>query len=161
MRKIIAVDFDGTLCEAKWPEIGAPRKNIIAELIREQAAGAKLILWTCREGKQLEDAVTWCLDEGLKFDAVNDNLPEMTELYGNNCRKVNADEYWDDKSVLILGDDTGYFSITKAAPGIPSVKVKDRAVIPQRKKRKRWWQRWFDGLRRGGDPLSEKPRNQI
>ena len=101
MRKTIAVDFDGCLCESKWPDIGAPRQRVINELIREQAEGARLILWTCREGEQLDAAVMWCLNRGLRFDTVNDNLPENKERFGTNCRKVLADEYWDDKNVLI------------------------------------------------------------
>ncbi len=101
--KIIAVDFDGTLCEEKWPDIGEARQQVINELIRQQVDGVKLILWTCREGEQLQAAVTWCLNHGLMFDAVNDNLEENKEQYGNNSRKVWATEYWDDKSVLVVG----------------------------------------------------------
>lgn len=101
--KIIAVDFDGTLCEAKWPEIGEPRQFVINQLIKQQADGAKLILWTCREGELLRAAVMWCLNHGLQFDAINDNLEENKTLYGNNSRKVYATEYWDDKSVVIVG----------------------------------------------------------
>ena len=101
--KIIAVDFDGCLCEAKWPDIGAPRQDVINELIREQAEGAKLILWTCRDGQQLEAAVMWCLNHGLKFDAINDNLEENKARYGGNSRKVSATEYWDDRNVLVVG----------------------------------------------------------
>ena len=61
--------------------------------------GAKLILWTCREGKELEEAVEACRAEGLLFDVVNDNLPEMKAEWGNNPRKVAADEYWDDRAL--------------------------------------------------------------
>lgn len=98
--KIIAVDFDGCLCAEKWPDIGAPYQLVINELIRQHADGAKLILWTCREGEQLKAAVMWCLNHGLKFDAVNDNLDENKALFGNNSRKIYASEYWDDKSVI-------------------------------------------------------------
>ena len=49
--------------------------------------------------EQLEDAVAWCKERGLEFDAVNENLPELIELYGNDCRKINADIYIDDKAV--------------------------------------------------------------
>lgn len=49
--KIIAVDFDGTLCENKWPEIGEPMFGTIAYLLKEKEQGAKLILWTCRVGE--------------------------------------------------------------------------------------------------------------
>lgn len=67
--------------------------------------GDKLILWTCREGALLDEAVLWCLNRGLKFDAVNDNLPEDIEKYGNNCRKVNADVYLDDKNRTVIEVD--------------------------------------------------------
>lgn len=67
-----------------------------------KADGGKVILWTCREGKMLEEAVLWCLNRGLRFDAVNDNLPELKEAFGNNTRKIYADEYWDDRSVPVI-----------------------------------------------------------
>lgn len=99
----IAVDFDGTICENRFPDIGAPREAVIAHLKERQEQGDKIILWTCREKQNLHAAVMWCLHYGLKFDAVNDNLPEHIEEYGDNCRKVFADEYWDDKSVIVIG----------------------------------------------------------
>ena len=103
MNKIIAIDFDNTLFETDYPAIVRPISPVIkyAKLMRER--GAKLILWTCREGKELEEAVEACRAEGLLFDAVNDNLPEMKAEWGNNPRKVAADEYWDDRN--------GWFSI--------------------------------------------------
>ena len=98
--KIIAIDFDGTLCTNNWPEIGDPNFELIDCLLAEQkVAGSKLILWTCRTGDQLDAAVKWCQDHGLYFDAVNDNLPEQIEMYGNNSRKIFADIYVDDKSL--------------------------------------------------------------
>ena len=103
--KIIAVDFDGTLCYSNWPELGAPNTMLIDYLLQEKAAGSKLILWTCRAGKDLADATEWCREQGLTFDAINDNLPEIIELYGNNSRKITCDYYIDDKSVFI--DSTG------------------------------------------------------
>lgn len=57
MRKVIAVDFDGTLFENAWPGIGAPRANVIAAALREQQNGAALILWTCRTGEALRAAL--------------------------------------------------------------------------------------------------------
>lgn len=97
-RRIIAIDFDGTLCENAWPEIGAPKWDIIQRAKAEQEAGTALILWTCREGERLENALAACREWGLTFDAVNENLPELIEAYGGDCRKVTATEYWDDKA---------------------------------------------------------------
>ncbi len=97
--RIIAVDFDGTLHTGTWPEIGDVNMTVFNFCRNEQLNGARLILWTNRAGEQLEDAVAWCKERGLEFDAVNENLPELIELYGNDCRKINADIYIDDKAV--------------------------------------------------------------
>lgn len=59
-QNIIAVDFDGTLCENKWPEIGMPNEELIEYLKKRQANGEKLILWTSRNEEQTKDAVEWC-----------------------------------------------------------------------------------------------------
>lgn len=99
MRKAIAVDFDGCLCENAWPEIGPPNWAVIRAALEQQRAGAALILWTCRSGELLDKAVAWCGEHGLTFDAVNENLPERLEHYGSESRKVSADEYWDDLAV--------------------------------------------------------------
>lgn len=67
----------------------------------EQIAGAGLILWTCREGELLENALEACARWGLHFDAVNDSLPSWKKFYGNDTRKVGATEYWDDKAYRV------------------------------------------------------------
>lgn len=95
---VIAVDFDGTLCESTWPGIGDPNTELIKVLKKRRAGGDKVVLWTCRDGDKLQEAIAWCKDQGLEFDAVNDNLQELKEYWGNNPRKIFADEYWDDKA---------------------------------------------------------------
>lgn len=97
---IIAVDFDGTLCYSKWPDLGEPNQPLIDYLRSQRASGNKLILWTCRAGEALERAISWCRDQQLEFDAINDNLPEIVKKYGNNSRKITCDYYIDDKAVL-------------------------------------------------------------
>lgn len=99
---IIAVDFDGTLCKNRYPDIGEPIQEVIDKLLEEQRNGAKLILWTCRCDKQLADAVEWCERHGIIFDAVNDHLQELKEIFGNNTRKIFAHQYWDDHAVNIF-----------------------------------------------------------
>lgn len=98
MSYIIAVDFDGTLCKNMYPEIGEPNNALIEYLKIRQDVGHKLILWTCRVGDQLEQAIDWCQDHGLTFDAVNQNLPEIIEGFGGDCRKIFAHEYIDDRN---------------------------------------------------------------
>lgn len=108
--KIIAVDFDGTLVENKWPEIGAPIEKNIAKVKAEQEAGAKIILWTNRVGEPLEKALSFCKEQGIHLDAVNENLPEITKAFGTDCRKIFANEYWDDRAVPMSEKDIGEFS---------------------------------------------------
>jgi len=96
---IIAVDFDGTLCEACFPEIGRPNLELIRKLKTNRMNGDKLILWTCRTDKDLTDALAWCNSFGLNFDAINENLPEILALYGGDSRKIFADLYIDDRCI--------------------------------------------------------------
>lgn len=101
---IIAVDFDGTLHTGRWPGIGVPApyaKEAMETLKRE---GHFLILWTCREGDRLTEAVNWMLEKGIPFDCVNDHKPGSWEQYGNKSRKVYAHLYVDDRQVGGLPD---------------------------------------------------------
>lgn len=101
-KKVIAIDFDGTLCKSKYPAILKPKRRVIKRAIKEQKRGALLILWTCREGKELTEAIDWCRSYGLTFDAINSNPREQVRIFGTDPRKVGADEYWDDKSHRII-----------------------------------------------------------
>jgi hypothetical protein len=97
--RIIAVDFDGTLCKDAYPGIGVPNLRLIRSLIANRKNGDKLILWTCREGEHLQEAVDWCKARGLEFDAVNENVPELKEKYGTDPRKIGCNLMIDDKAV--------------------------------------------------------------
>lgn len=94
----IAVDFDGTLVEHQYPDIG--KDMIFAfETLRElQKNGALLILWTFRAGTELDEAVKYCRTKGIEFYAINRNYPE--EIFDESVsRKINADVFIDDKNV--------------------------------------------------------------
>ena len=99
---IIAVDFDGSLCTDAYPEIGDANNKLIWELQNRQSMGDKLILWTCRIGDKLSEAVSWCENRGLIFDAVNENLQETILKWGSNPRKITADIYIDDRAASPL-----------------------------------------------------------
>lgn len=100
-RKIVGVDFDGTLAITRgtYPKIQGPIQEVVDYVKSEQAAGAHLILITMREYDELRQAVEWCKEQGLHFDAVNDNLPQMKEFFGNNPRKIFCNEYLDDTNM--------------------------------------------------------------
>ena len=99
--KIIAIDYDGTIAVNSYPDAGEPNWYIINRAKEEQARGARLILWTCRTDKDLEVAVEACTNWGLRFEAINENPIDRQLLYGNNPRKIYADEYWDDRAMPI------------------------------------------------------------
>ena len=96
---IIAVDFDGTLVEDRFPEIGEVREAVWHDLFNAIENGAKIILWTSRDHERLKEAVEFCVSRGLHFDAINSNLDECQVLFNNDTRKVYANEYWDDKAI--------------------------------------------------------------
>jgi hypothetical protein len=94
----IAVDFDGTIVEHEYPEIGKEKLFAFQTLKEFDKMGARLILWTFRTGKELEDAVEFCRKNGVEFYAVNKNYPE--EVFDETVsRKINADVYIDDKNI--------------------------------------------------------------
>lgn len=70
----------------------------VAASITAFTDSVEVLLWTCRVGDKLQEAVEWCREHGLLFDAVNDNLSEMVEKWGSNSRKITADIYIDDKA---------------------------------------------------------------
>jgi len=99
--KILAIDFDGTLCEdSNFPEIGFPKMKTINWVKKQQSLGHKTILNTCRESDLLKEAVNWCTLHGLIFDSINENIPEL-KYHPMGHRKVIADIYLDDKSMKV------------------------------------------------------------
>lgn len=94
----IAVDFDGTIVEHKYPAIGEELLFAIETLKELQRQQYQLVLWTFRAGKELDEAVEFCRKRGLEFYAVNKNYPE--EVYDDSIsRKINADIYIDDRNI--------------------------------------------------------------
>ena len=110
MKKIIAVDFDGCLVTNRFPMVGEPIEKNIKRLKEEQEAGATVILWTCRSGKKLRDAIAFCEEHDIHLDKVNENADEIIEAFGSCSGKIFANEYWDDRAVLMDEYDTGDFS---------------------------------------------------
>ena len=102
---LIAVDFDGTIVEHRYPHIGKELPFAIASLKRIQEEGHRLILWTAREGKLLQEAIDFCEKRGLEFFAINSNYPgEEVDEAGIRARKLHADLFIDDRSLGGLPD---------------------------------------------------------
>lgn len=100
----IAVDFDGTIVEHRYPQIGKEIPFAIDTLKMLQQEGHWLILWSVREGKLLEEAVEWCKARGLEFYAVNSDYPEDDAPKGDRSRKLNAEMFIDDRNLGGLPD---------------------------------------------------------
>ena len=102
---IIAVDFDGTIVEHRYPAIGRERPFATETLKKLIKDGHRLILWTVREGRLLEEAVEFCRDRGVEFYAVNRDYPEEEKDRNNHfSRKLKADVWIDDRNVGGLPD---------------------------------------------------------
>ena len=107
---IIAVDFDGTLFTDEYPYIGKPIWSVINFCKKARQEGDTLILWTCRCGDDLKEAVEACKDVGLEFDYVNENSKEhMAKFNNQDTRKIYADVYIDDKMVDVKIIRSKYF----------------------------------------------------
>jgi|GEM_PF-3232634 len=96
---IIAVDFDGTLHTGEYPYIGAISPYAKKYMKKLKDDGHYLIIWTCREGDTLTEAINWLLSQDIPFDRVNDHELENKARYGGKTRKVYAHLYIDDKQV--------------------------------------------------------------
>lgn len=94
----IAVDFDGTIVKDAYPKIGKPLIFAFDTLKRFQEKGHRLILWTYRSGKPLDEAVNFCESNGVKFYAVNKSFPEEI-LDPKQSRKIDADVFIDDRNI--------------------------------------------------------------
>ena len=106
--KTIAVDFDGTIVEDRYPDIGPLIPNARNVLQRYRMAGGKVILWTCRTGQDLINALVFLTQNGIAVDAANSHLPENMETFRRRfphvpdrdveSRKIPADMYIDDRN---------------------------------------------------------------
>lgn len=139
---IIAVDFDGTIVTHEYPKIGKEIPFATQTLKMLAKDGHRLILWTVREGRLLEEAVKWCNERGVDFYAVNKDYPEE-ELDNNNhySRKLKADIWIDDRNVGGLPDWGTIYRIISEKRTYEEILCTDMqtGVSSVRSKRK-WWQ---------------------
>jgi hypothetical protein len=110
---VIAVDFDGTIVEHRYPEIGEELPFATEVLKMLIADRHKVVLYTMRNGKLLEDAVKWCAERGVEFYAVNSDEPNdfRADRNTNYSPKVNADYFIDDRNISGLPDWTTIYKI--------------------------------------------------
>lgn len=137
----IAVDFDGTIVEHRYPAIGKEipfATETLRMLIEDHH---RLILWTVREGKLLQDAIDWCHERGVDFWAVNNDYPE--EKKENNeffSRKIKADYFIDDRNIGGLPDWGQIYQIIHEHKSYADI-IREELGAPTKKKKKHWWSR--------------------
>ena len=145
---IIAVDFDGTIVQHKYPSIGKEipfATETLRMLIKDHH---KLILWSVREGKLLDEAVDWCRDRGVEFSAINETLRADTNEHSHNTRKIDADIYIDDCNIggrfdwdtvyHMIHDNLTYYDIIREAKRDAKREAVE-AASKQNEKKKGWF----------------------
>mgnify|MGYP003527103030 CR=1 FL=1 len=137
---IIAVDFDGTIVEHRYPAIG-PELPFAIDTLRQLAAeGHQLILWTVREGQYLDDAVEFCRSRGLEFYAVNRDYPEEEPERNNRfTRKLKADLWIDDRNLGGLPDWGTIYQMITERKTYEQI-LTERMSLDEPKPKKKWWQ---------------------
>lgn len=131
----IAVDFDGTIVEHRYPAIGKERPFATATLRRLIEDGHRLILWSVREGKLLDEAVEFCRERGVNFYAVNRDFEEEDGTGRDFSRKIKADLFIDDRNVGGLPDWGTIYALVKSHKTWEQHLVENGIVEAPRKKR--------------------------
>lgn len=136
----IAVDFDGTIVEHRYPKIGKEIPFATQTLRMLIADRHKLILWSVREGKLLEEAVEWCRERGIEFYAVNKDFPEEDlEKNQHFSRKLKADIWIDDRNIGGLPDWGTIYQMITERKTYEQV-LTERMALDEPKPQKKWWQ---------------------
>ena len=141
----IAVDFDGTIVEHRYPEIGKEIPFATETLKILIADRHKLILWSVREGELLDEAVNWCREHGVEFYAVNRDYPEERGTDNNNhfSRKLKVDMFIDDRNIGGLPDWGTIYHMIKENKTYYDIMMERMGTAhhDMAAKKKRWWQR--------------------
>ena len=122
---VLAVDFDGTIVEDRYPEIGKPLPFAIDTLKRLHADGHRIVLWTFRHGRPLRNAVDFLESQGVQLYAVNQSFPEESEQLDGYSRKIHADWFIDDRNI---GGFPGWGVVYQ------QISQKSLPAVPQKKK---------------------------
>ena len=136
---IIALDFDGTIVEHRYPEIGNEIPFAIDTLRKLTEQRHQIILWTVRRGKLLQEAVDWCKERGIEFYAINKNFPEEQIEDGNVYGKINADLFIDDRNLGGLPNWGTIYMMINEGKGWEEIYSDNRHDDEEEKPKKRRW----------------------
>ena len=136
---LIAVDFDGTIVEHKYPQIGREIPFAVDTLKRLIQDGHRLILWTIRHGETLQEAVEWCKERGLEFWSVNSDYAEQDIKAEERSPKVKCDMYIDDRNVGGLPDWGTIYNMITNNLSYETLNPALQSEDSGRKKKKKGW----------------------
>jgi len=97
---IIAIDFDGTIVQDKYPDIGNPYPGAIQAINELYDDGYCIIIDSCRARDKEDEMIDWLNRNGVKYCHCNENCRILIRRYSTDCRKISADIYIDDKSLF-------------------------------------------------------------
>lgn len=136
---VIAVDFDGTIVEHRYPRIGEEVPFAVETLKLLQQEKHRLILWSVREGELLEEAVEWCRERGLEFYAANKDYPEEDIKHQGFSRKLKADMFIDDRNIGGLPDWGLIYQMITEKKNFSQIYSQKEEDIHVPKKKKKWF----------------------
>lgn len=131
--KIIAVDFDGTIVDDKYPAIGKAKLFAFETLKQLQTDGYRLTLWTYRSGKALDEAVEFCSKNGIEFYAINNSFEGEDFNKETQSRKINADIFIDDRN---LGGFPGWGEVYQIITKKIEFSLHEHGKEPEKKKKR-------------------------
>lgn len=134
--KIIAVDFDGTIVEDAYPSVGRAKMFAFETLKKLQEDGHRLILWTYRHGKTLDEAIEFCRKNGVEFYAVNNSFEGENYDPSEASRKLNADLFIDDRN---LGGFPGWGEVYHIIKNKVKFSLNNDGLEAETKKKKNWF----------------------
>jgi hypothetical protein len=135
----IAIDFDGTIVEHRYPRIGEEIPFAVDTLKLLQQEKHRLILWSVREGDLLDEAVEWCRARGLEFYAANKDYPEEERDHEGFSRKLKVDMFIDDRNVGGLPDWGVIYELIKGRKTLAEIYSQPQEEPVRKKKKKSWW----------------------
>lgn len=133
----IALDFDGTIVEHRYPKIGKEIPFAVATIKKLIEEGHHFMLWTVREGDLLDEAVEWCRSRGIEFYAINKGYEEEENSDRHYSRKLKADLFIDDRNVGGLPDWGTIYQLVSRRISYEEL-MREEGLLPEKKK-KHWW----------------------
>lgn len=133
----IALDFDGTIVEHRYPQIGKELPFAVATIKKLIDEGHHFMLWTVREGDLLDEAVEWCRSRGIEFYSINKGYEEEDNSDHHYSRKLKADLFIDDRNVGGLPDWGTIYQLVSRNISYEEL-MREEGLVPEKKK-KHWW----------------------